>query len=86
MMGLGLVPLVSDLKEWEDFFVKDGYAYSCNPDSADSIKTTLEFLYENRNSLYEIGERNKKKILEEWNYNSEFKKVEIHIENSHDPV
>ena len=86
MMGLGLVPLVSDLKEWEDFFVKDGYAYSCNPDSVDSIKTTLEFLYENRSALYEIGERNKKKILEEWNYNSEFKKVEIHIENSHDPV
>ena len=86
MMGLGLVPLVSDLKEWEDFFVKDGYAYSCNSDSADSIKTALEFLYENRSSLYEIGERNKKKILEEWNYNSEFKKVESYIESPHDPV
>lgn len=86
VMGLGLVPLVSNLKEWEDFFVKDGYAYSCDPDSADSIKKTLEFLYENRSSLHGIGEKNKKKILEEWNYNLEFEKIERYIENSHDAI
>ena len=81
VMGLGLVPLVTNLKEWEDFFVKDGYAYSCDSDSVDSIKKKLEFLYENKNSLHRIGERNKRKILEEWNYNIEFKKVEKYIAN-----
>ncbi len=81
VMGLGLVPLVTNLQEWEDFFVKDGYAYSCDSDSVDSIKKKLEFLYENKDSLHRIGERNKKKILKEWNYNIEFKKVEKYIAN-----
>ena len=80
-MGLGLVLLVSDLPEWEDFFVKDGYAYSCDTESSESIKETLEYLYDNRDSLFEKGRRNKKKILEEWNYNIEFKKVEKYIAN-----
>ena len=80
-MGLGLVPLVSDLKEWEEFFVKDGYAFSCNPESSDSIRETLLYLYGNRDLLFEKGKRNKEKILSDWNYNNEFKKIQKYIEN-----
>ena len=80
-MGLGLVPLVSDLKEWEEFFVKDGYAFSCNPESSDSIKETLLYLYGNRDLLFEKGKRNKEKILSDWNYNNEFQKIQKYIEN-----
>ena len=85
-MGLGLVVLVSDLQEWEDFFVKDGYAYSCDSENSESIKQTLEYLYDNRDSLFEKGKRNRGKILTEWNYNIEFKKVEKYIENPHDAI
>ena len=80
-MGLGLVPLVSDLKEWEEFFVKDGYAFSCNPESSDSIREILLYLYRNRDLLFEKGKRNKEKILSDWNYNNEFKKIQKYIEN-----
>ena len=80
-MGLGLVLLVTDLEEWEDFFVKDGYGYSCDSESSESIKDLLLDLYYKKNALYEQGKRNKEKILSEWNYNNEFKKVEKYIEN-----
>lgn len=80
-MGLGLVLLVSDLQEWEDFFVKDGYGYSCDSEDSGSIKETLNHLYHNRDSLFEKGKKNREKILTEWNYNTEFKKVEKYIED-----
>ena len=78
-MGLGLVLLVTDLKEWEDFFVKDGYGYSCDSESSESIKDVLLELYQKKDELYEQGKSNKEKILSEWNYNNEFKKVEKYI-------
>ncbi len=78
-MGLGLVLLVTDLKEWEDFFVKDGYGYSCDSESSESIKDILLELYQKKDELYEQGKSNKEKILSEWNYNNEFKKVEKYI-------
>ena len=78
-MGLGLVLLVTDLEEWEDFFVKDGYGYSCDSESSESIKDLLLDLYQKRDELYEQGKMNKEKILLEWNYNNEFKKVEKYI-------
>ena len=78
-MGLGLVLLVTDLKEWEDFFVKDGYGYSCDSESSESIKDVLLELYQKKDELYEQGKNNKEKILSEWNYNNEFKKVEKYI-------
>ena len=80
-MGLGLVLLVTDLEEWEDFFVKDGYGFSCDSESSESIKDLLLDLYYKKDALYEQGKRNKEKILSEWNYNNEFKKVEKYIEN-----
>ena len=78
-MGLGLVLLVTDLKEWEDFFVKDGYGYSCDSESSESIKDVLLELYQKKDELYEQGKSNKEKILSEWNYSNEFKKVEKYI-------
>ena len=80
-MGLGLTLLVTDLEEWENFFVKDGYGYSCDSESVESIKNALLELYNNKDSLYEQGKMNKEKILSEWNYNNEFKKVEKYIKN-----
>ena len=78
-MGLGLVLLVTDLNEWEDFFVKDGYGYSCDSESSESIKDVLLELYQKKDELYEQGKSNKEKILSEWNYSNEFKKVEKYI-------
>ena len=78
-MGLGLVLLVTDLKEWEDFFVKDGYGYSCDSESSESIKDVLLELYQKKDELYEQGKSNKEKIFLEWNYSNEFKKVEKYI-------
>ena len=78
-MGLGLVLLITDLEEWEDYFVKDGYGYSCDSESSKSIKNILLTLYNNKSSLYEQGKRNKEKIFLEWNYSNEFKKVEKYM-------
>ena len=75
-MALGLIPLVPDLDDWKELFVKTGYGYSCDPDDSEDIKEVLMQLYINKDSLFDIGERNRQKILNDWNYNFEFKKIE----------
>ena len=75
-MALGLIPLVPDLDSWKELFVKTGYGYSCDPDDSEDIKEVLMQLYINKDSLFDIGERNRQKILNDWNYNFEFKKIE----------
>ena len=79
IMGVGLVPLVSDLREWEEFFVKDGYGYSCDPDDAENIEEVLTYLHANKHDLYDQGMRNREKIFKEWNYKTEFNKIEQFI-------
>ena len=62
--------------DWKELFVKTGYGYSCDPDDSEDIKEVLMQLYINKDSLFDIGERNRQKILNDWNYNFEFKKIE----------
>ena len=79
-MALGLVPLVTDVKDWHELFVIDGYGFSCNPDDTISIKELLLDLYKRKDELYEIGQKNREKILNDWNYDYEFKKIEYFLE------
>jgi len=79
-MALGLVPLVTDLDDWNRLFVETGFGYSCDPDDKDDIRKVLQRLYIDRDSLFDIGQNNRKQIMDTWNYDNEFRKVENYIE------
>lgn len=49
-----------------------GYGIAINPESRESIRAGLEWMLANREKLWEMGERGKKRILGEFNYERAF--------------
>jgi glycosyltransferase involved in cell wall biosynthesis len=74
-MAVGLMLLVSDLPEWRQMFVKPGYARACNPADAASIAEAMTWCVSNSRTVRRAGEMGRQKILNEWNYESEFAPV-----------
>jgi glycosyltransferase involved in cell wall biosynthesis len=78
-MACGLALVVSDLPEWKAMYVEPGYALACDPDDARSIAAALARLDEDAEGTRTMGERGARRILEEWNYETQFSRVMAEI-------
>jgi spore maturation protein CgeB len=67
--------LVSDLPDWNEMFVKAGYGRSCNPTDSKSIAEALRFFFDHQSETRLTGERGRRQVLEEWNYELQFEPV-----------
>ena len=67
-MACGLPQLVSAQPDWQDAFVKPGYAVACDPSSADSIAGALKTLLASAELRAEMGQRARNKICSDWNF------------------
>jgi hypothetical protein len=56
-----------------------GYGIAINPQNSSSIGAGLDWMLGNRRKLWEMGERGRIRIQEEWNYERTLKKVINHI-------
>jgi glycosyltransferase involved in cell wall biosynthesis len=74
-LACGLAVLVSDRPDWCEMFVKPGYGLCCNPSDPSSIATAVRYLCENSDTRRSMAVKGQQRILSEWNYESEFKKV-----------
>lgn len=74
-MACGLALVVSDLAAWRSTFVEGGYALACNPESSASIATALRRMLEDPEQRRSMGDRGRRRILDEWNYNRAFAAV-----------
>jgi spore maturation protein CgeB len=74
-LACGLALLVSQLPDWEEMFVRPGYAISCDPTSAESLATAMGWLYEHPEEVRAMGERGRRRILKDWNYDHQFQPV-----------
>jgi glycosyltransferase involved in cell wall biosynthesis len=74
-LACGLALIVSRLPEWERVFVAPGYGYSCHPASASELARIFEDLLENPARTRAMGEAGRRRILGEWNYESQFRPV-----------
>ncbi len=74
-LACGLALLVSQLKDWEEMYVANGYAKSCDPSDLESIADALLWFSHNRDEAKAMGERGKTRIREEWNYEKQFAPV-----------
>jgi glycosyltransferase involved in cell wall biosynthesis len=83
-MACGLPLVVSDLPEWVSAFVEPGYALACDPDDADSVETALRWFLEHPVERREMGNRGRKKIRHDWNYERMFTAVIVEIEKDKD--
>jgi glycosyltransferase involved in cell wall biosynthesis len=70
-----LAVLVSDLPDWREMFVDSGYGLSCNPEQPASIAAALRQLYDRPADRRLMGERGRKRVLAEWNYETQFEPV-----------
>ena len=52
-----------------------GYGIAIDPESGESIRGGLEWMLRNREKLWEMGERGRQKIQNEWNYKRLFQPV-----------
>ncbi len=52
-----------------------GYGIAINPESGESIRAGLGWMLNNREKLWEMGERGKRKIQEDWNYERAFDRI-----------
>jgi glycosyltransferase involved in cell wall biosynthesis len=69
----GLALLVSQLEDWQEMFVKPGYALACDPASTKSIEAALRWFAEHPDETRSMGEKGRQRILHEWNYEAQFR-------------
>jgi len=74
-LAAGLCLLVPDFPEWRKTFVDPGYGAACNPDDPESIRDALRGLLDNPGRMRLMGEEGRKRILSDWNYETQFAPV-----------
>jgi glycosyltransferase involved in cell wall biosynthesis len=81
-MACGLALLVSDLPDWSEMFVDfPGFARACDPQDPESIASALRWFIENPVKTRNMGERGRKQVLDEWNYETQFESVSRALES-----
>jgi len=70
-----LAVLVPDLPDWREMFVEPGYGISCSPEEPLSVAAALQNFYDRPADTRLQGERGRKRILVEWNYETQFDPV-----------
>ncbi len=79
-LACGLPILVSDRPDWRETFVDAGLAMVCDPEDPASIATAWRWFLEHPAEMRAMGERGRQRILDDWNYEAQFRPVMERIE------
>lgn len=71
-MATGVIPLVSNLPDWNSTYIQPGYAIGVNPASASSLIGAIENLMQDGTFRSSLIEKNRDKIVNDWNYEKIF--------------
>ena len=74
-LACGLPLIVSDLPAWRTLYVDPGYGLACNPEDPGSIARALMSLVNDPKAMRDMGERGRRRVEREWNYEAQFDKV-----------
>jgi glycosyltransferase involved in cell wall biosynthesis len=74
-LACGLALLVADLPDWHKMYVESGYGLVCNPDDPESVAVALRWFLDHPDAMRKMGERGRKRIAAEWNYETQFAPV-----------
>ena len=80
-LASGLAVLVSDLPDWREMFVRAGFGLSCDSSQPDSIASAIRKFYELPAEMRAMAQRGRQKILDDWNYEAQFAKVQCLLAN-----
>jgi glycosyltransferase involved in cell wall biosynthesis len=86
-LAAGIPLLVADLPEWRALYVDRGVALTGDTTDATSLASALDWAFEHRGALSEMGELGQRIVEEEWNYEVQFAPVVQRLfEQGHEPV
>ena len=74
-LSCGLALLVSDLPDWRTIYVETRYGLTCDPGDSESIATALRWFLNHPYKMRAMGERGRRKIATDWNYEMKFSPV-----------
>ncbi len=74
-LACGLALLVSSRPDWEQMFVKPGFGISCDPSSPASLADAFKRFAMQPETTRNMGERGRQRVIEEWNYERQFRPV-----------
>jgi glycosyltransferase involved in cell wall biosynthesis len=75
-LAAGLPLIIDDAEDWRRMFEQPGYAKSADPADAESIASALKWFYDNPTEVAAMGRNGRARILNEWNYESQFGPVQ----------
>ncbi len=81
-LACGVALLMADRPDWRTTFAGagDGYGMVCNPEDPRSIAAALRWFLEHPTEMRAMGERGRRRILDDWNYETQFRPVREWIE------
>ena len=71
-LSSGMALLVSDLPDWRTIYIETGYGLTCDPGDPESIANALRWFLDHPHKMRVMGERGRRKIATEWNYEMKF--------------
>ena len=74
-MACGLALLMPDTQEWKEFYENEGFGRSCNPNKPQAIVSAIEHWIRATHELRRIQAAVRMRMLEQWNYDEQFKTV-----------
>ncbi|MDO8730633.1 MAG: glycosyltransferase [Candidatus Omnitrophota bacterium] len=74
-LACGLALLVSDLPDWKKAYGVPGYGLLCDPADPQSIAEAIRWFLERPDQMRAMGEKGRRRILSDWNYETQFKAV-----------
>ena len=74
-LARGCALLISDLPDWREMYFEPGYARACDPDNPESIIAAVRWFLEHPEELRAMGEAGRRRILQDWNYETQFAPV-----------
>lgn len=74
-LASGMALIVLDHPAYKEMYVTPGYGLACNPDDVDSIVSVLRWFLDHPKETQDMGEKGRQRILEAWNYETQFQPV-----------
>lgn len=78
-LACGLALIVPDRDEWKRMYVQPGYGLAVDPEDPKSISEALRWFFKNPTDRRAMGDRGRQKILNDWNYETQFAPVRERI-------
>lgn len=81
-MAAGLALLVTDMPDWKATYCADRFGRACDPSDTESIARELTWFLDHPAELRSMGNKGRKKIQDEWNYDTAFAGVMDELKGS----